>query len=266
MTSQPITRRSRQEARRQAIADAVMSEGAIRLEDLASRFNVSLMTIHRDVDDLHARDILRKDRGLASALATSVVESSVTYRAGRQSAEKTMLARAAMSHVEPGEALFLDDSTTVRHLVPLLGQATPLTVITYSMPLLSELRDVAGVSLVALGGIYHRWCDAFMGPITAAQIRHIKADLFIMSSSGIVDDACYHQHQEMVEVKRAMFDNAARRILLVDHTKFAKRALYELMHVQEFDLVIVDAGTSEEHIARLRGYGTNVLVAGDSKA
>jgi DeoR/GlpR family transcriptional regulator of sugar metabolism len=239
-----------------------MRDGALRLEDLAARFSVSLMTVHRDLDALQARGILRKYRGLATALATSVVESSVTYRAGRQSAEKTMLARAAIGHIEPGEAVFLDDSTTVRHLAPLLARTTPLTVITYSLPLLAELREVAELSLVALGGTYHRWCDAFMGPMTASQIRRIKADLFIMSSSGIVDDACYHQHQEMVEVKQAMFDSAARRILLVDHTKFVKRALYELMRVQEFDLVIVDAGTAEEHVSRLRGYGATVAVAG----
>ncbi len=51
------SRRSRQEARRQAIAEAVMNEGALRLEDLAARFDVSLMTIHRDVDDLQARGV-----------------------------------------------------------------------------------------------------------------------------------------------------------------------------------------------------------------
>ncbi|MDR1237751.1 MAG: DeoR/GlpR family DNA-binding transcription regulator [Propionibacteriaceae bacterium] len=257
------SRRSRQEARRQEIAEAVMQEGALRLEDLATRFNVSLMTVHRDVDDLQARDILRKYRGLVTALATSVVESSVTYRVGRQAYEKATLAQAVMKHIEPGEAVFLDDSTTVRRVAPLLSQNTPLTVITYSLPLLTELRNVSGLSLVALGGTYYSWCDAFMGPMTASQIRRVRADLFIMSSSGIVDDTCFHQHQEMIEVKRAMFECAARRILLVDHTKFEKRALYELVHVQEFDLVIVDAETSAEHVSRLRSYGTNVIVADD---
>ncbi len=89
------SRRSRQEARRQAIAEAVMREGALRLEDLATRFEVSLMTIHRDVDDLEAREILRKYRGLVTALATSVVESSVAFRVSKQFAEKQALCAEA---------------------------------------------------------------------------------------------------------------------------------------------------------------------------
>jgi DeoR/GlpR family transcriptional regulator of sugar metabolism len=38
--------------RQRAIAEAVLSEGAIRIEALAEQFGTSLMTIHRDLDEL----------------------------------------------------------------------------------------------------------------------------------------------------------------------------------------------------------------------
>lgn len=238
-----------------------MAEGAIRIEQLAERFNVSLMTAHRDLDELESRGLVRKSRGVATALSTSLVESSDVYRSSRQVAEKESLALAAMEFIEPGQAVFLDDSTTVLQIARFLHSRTPLTVITNVLPLMNELTGVRGISMLALGGDYYNWCNAFMGRMTQDAIAKLRADLFIMSTSAITDDTCFHQTLETVDTKRAMFDAAATRILLVDHTKFEKRALHALAHLTEYDAVIVDAQTPEHHIVRLRAQGIRVVVA-----
>lgn len=254
-------RLSRQVARQRAISDAVMAEGAVRIDRLAERFGISKMTVHRDLDELESRGVLRKARGVATAMSTSLVESSDVYRLGRQSVEKEAIAHAALQHIDPGHAIFLDDSTTVLHLAKLLSSRAPLTVITNVLTLMNELNGVRGISLVALGGNYFNWCSAFMGRMTNAAIARLRADTFIMSTSAITDDTCYHQSLDTVDTKRAMFDVSAQRILLADHTKFEKRALHALAHLSEFDLVIVDAETDKEHIERLRSQGVNVEVA-----
>lgn len=248
--------------RQRAIVAAVISEGSIRIDDLAERFDISAMTVHRDLNDLEEQGLLRKARGAATALPNSVVESSDAFRIGQQNKSKTALARAALEFVEPGQAVFLDDSTTVSHLVPLLAGVTPLTVITNYLPNMDALRGILGIELVALGGIYRGWCSAFMGRITTQSIEQMRADIFITSSAAIVDDTCFHQSQETVDIKRAMFEASALRVLAVDHTKFEKRALYRLAALSEFDHVIVDAATSAEHITRLRQHGVPVIVAG----
>ena len=56
------------------MTDAVITEGAIRIEDLAERFEISVMTVHRDLDELESRGLLRKDRGVATAASTALVE------------------------------------------------------------------------------------------------------------------------------------------------------------------------------------------------
>lgn len=254
-------RNARQAARQRAISEAVMAEGAIRIEQLAERFDISLMTVHRDLDELESRGLLRKSRGLATALASSLVESSDVFRQGREQVEKEALAKAAMDYIEPGQAIFLDDSTTVLTMAKLLPSKAPLTVITNVLTLMNELNGARGISLLAVGGTYYNWCHAFMGPIANDTIAKMRADTFIMSTAAITDDTCFHQTLETVETKRAMFDAAATRILLVDHTKFQKRALHAVARLSEFDLVIVDDGTDPEHITRMRGQGINVVVA-----
>ena len=255
------TRLARQLERRQAIAEAVMDEGSVRIEELTERFGISLMTAHRDLDELAARGLLRKTRGIASAAPTSLIEASDVYRASRQADEKEAVAAAALEHVEPGQAIFLDDSTTVLRMVEGLAAKAPLTIITNSLALMNEVRGVPELELIGLGGQHHAWCNAFMGPATVREASRLRADTLILSMAAITGGVVYHQSQETIEVKRAMLDAASRRVLLADHTKFERRALHRFTPLTDFDLVIVDDATPEAHVTRMRDDGIDVVVA-----
>ncbi|WP_200943341.1 MULTISPECIES: DeoR/GlpR family DNA-binding transcription regulator [unclassified Rhizobium] len=255
------SRHARQLVRRQLIAEAVIAEGSLRIEDLTERFGISLMTAHRDVDELVSRGLFRKTRGIVSAAPTSLIESSDAYRATRQASEKKAIARTAMNFVEPGQAIFLDDATTVHEMASLLPAKVPLTVITNSLVLINELKDISDLNLIGLGGQFYHWCNAFMGHITVSEIRKLRADTVFMSLSAIVDDVVFHQSPETVETKRAMFESAAKRVLLADHTKFERRALHHFATLNEFDVVIVDEDTPISHLSRMRSKGINVVVA-----
>ena len=254
-------RQARQRVRQQAITELVMSERSVRIDDLVERFDISLMTAHRDLDELASRGLLSKSRGIASAAPTNLIESSDVYRSSRQSAEKLAIATAAMNHVEPGHAIFLDDSTTVLQMANLLPSEVPLTIITNSLTLVNEIKDVRDLTLIALGGHYYSWCNAFMGRITTNEISQLRADTLIMSMAAITDDIVFHQSPDWVETKQAMFNSASRRILLMDHSKFERRALHAFKPLTNFDIVIVDDGTPEVQVKQMRDKGIRVEVA-----
>ena len=254
-------RQSRRLDRRRMIAEAVMAEGTMRIEDLAARFAISLMTAHRDLDDLVARGLMRKARGIVSAAPTSLIEASDVYRASRQEPQKAAMAEAAMAFVEPGQAVFMDDSTTVLRMARLLPRKVPLTVITNSLTLMGEVKGVQDLTLIGLGGRYANWCNAFMGRMTTHEAGRLRADTLFLSMAAVTDGEVFHQSPDMVETKRAMFDASARRILLVDHTKFGRRALHVLASLTEMDVVIVDDGIGPDDLARMRDAGVTVVVA-----
>lgn len=54
----------KREERRQAIMDLLVEHREVDLDDLAERFAVSKMTIHRDLDELEQAGVLRKVRGV----------------------------------------------------------------------------------------------------------------------------------------------------------------------------------------------------------
>lgn len=255
------SRHARQLARRQLIAETVMAAGTIRIEDLTERFGISLMTAHRDLDELAERGLLRKTRGVVSAAPTSLIESSDVYRSSQQSAEKQAIAQAAAQYIEPGQAVFFDDSTTVLQMVPHIAPLVPITAITNSLTLINALKAMRDLSLIGLGGQYYNWCNAFMGPETADEISRLRADRVFLSMAAITDSMVFHQSPEMVATKRAMFESAQMRILLADHTKFERRALHAMCALDSFDAVIVDDGMPPRDIERLKSDHINVIVA-----
>lgn len=254
-------RTTRQQARQHSITEIVMARGTVRIEDLADQFDISVMTVHRDLDELQSRGLLRKERGVATATSTPLVESSDVYRSSQQLKEKEAIAIAAVEYVAHGQAIILDDSTTTLTAVPHLEAKTPLTVITNTLTVMEAVKDMKGISLLGLGGQFYDWCSAFMGRMTLNAIETLRTDLCIMSTSAITDGFAFHQSLETVDIKRAMFKSANHRILLADHTKFEKRALYMTQPLTDFDVVIVDEITPSKHVEMLRDQGTNVVVA-----
>lgn len=250
-----------QRQRQVEIALYVVESGTARIEDIAARFGVSSMTIRRDLDDLEAKSILRRTYGHATALSSGVFEASSLYRRSQQTREKTMLARAVLQLIEPGEALMIDDSTTGLFLAPLLSQRTPLRVVTNFMGLALEMFKESGITVSLLGGQYHAWCDATLGAMTVEAIKNIRVDTLVMSTSAVMEYTCYHHAEETDMVKRAMLETAQRRILYLDHTKFTRRAMHRLVPMSSFDIIVLDELTPKEHVTHLRQLGVQVIVA-----
>lgn len=142
------------EDRRRRIREAVLTKGFVRATDLAAEYDVSLMTIHRDLDFLQTQGWLRKVRGGATGLPSAQFHGTVAERMSANSATKQQLARAAATLIGPGQTIILDDSTTCLHLTRELTGRTPLTVLTNSLPAVNALAREPGISLIALGGSY----------------------------------------------------------------------------------------------------------------
>lgn len=231
--------------RREAIAEIVLAHDFASARELATRFAVSLMTVHRDLDELERRGVLRKTRGGATPQPSSLFESNVRYRLATAPAEKEALARYALTMIEPGQAVLLDDATTTLALARLLPSIAPLTVITNYLATIQWLHDAPGIRLIALGGEYFPSHDSFLGIVCEDAIASLRADLFFMSTSAVSHGIAYHQEQVVVAVKRAMLRAASKRVLLIDHAKLGKTALHQLAPLSDFDLVVVDEGVDE---------------------
>jgi DeoR/GlpR family transcriptional regulator of sugar metabolism len=249
-----------QDARRQAIAEHVIKQGSATVTELAELTEVSAMTVHRDLDELARRGVLRRFRGGVSALPSTVFESSLDYRLGVHVAQKEAIAGTAAELVEPGMSVMLDDSTTALTLARLLVQVGPLTVVTNARRIVDTLAEHEEIRLIGLGGEFSRTHDSYLGVPCVEAIEALSVDMVLVSTSAMDARMTYHQEQEVVLVKRAMLRSGTRRTLLMDRSKMSRTALHRLGPVTDFDHLVVDEGADAEMLAEIREH-TDVRVA-----
>lgn len=231
------------DARRESIARSLMSHGARRIDDIAEEYDVSPMTIYRDIDYLSSQGVARRDRGFATALVASMSEVSTTIRMNQNVETKKRLGSAAANLITGRDVVAIDESTTSIFALDAMADSPPATVITYSHTALQRASKLEGVSIVFCGGDYRSQVDACVGQTTVEEIAKVYADVAIVSVTAVKNGACLHADEEIADVKRAMLANAGRRILIIDRTKFGRTALHHVVDLAEFTDIVTEPTT-----------------------
>jgi DeoR/GlpR family transcriptional regulator of sugar metabolism len=162
--------------RRHEIVKLVQNGKTVQLDELAERLGVSRMTIHRDLDLLESRGLLRKERGGATAESSLLFESNFHFRMQLDQDEKRALARAARALIEPGNVIMIDESTTTLAICDELGSIEHVTVISNSLAVCERLRGWSNVHLILTGGTYNDTFQGFYGLICEHTVSKVRAD------------------------------------------------------------------------------------------
>lgn len=245
------------EDRCREILSLVQTKKSVQLDELVEKLGVSRMTIHRDLDLLASRGLLRKERGGATAESSLLFESNFHYRQQIDQDEKRDLAKAASALVEPGNVVMVDDSTTTLLICDEIKDIENLTVITNSLAVCERLRGNIGMRLILTGGTYNDTLQGFYGLMCETTLGKLKADWAFVSASSAIGTGLYHQDQDVVRLKRALMAAAEHAVLLLTAKKFKTRALNYFADIGEFSRVFIDKSLDEESAKSLRQAGVS---------
>lgn len=251
----------KREDRQQAIMDALVARGEVELDALSEHFAVSRMTIHRDLDDLETAGLLRKIRGGATIRSGNQFESDFRFRERQDNDAKTAMAYAALRLIEPGMSVMINDGSMAAILGQLLVAKRPLTVITNNAAVIDQLRGEAGMTLVALGGVFSVKFNAYLGKVTEDALGQLRADISFISSPAVSGLEVFHMDDDVIRTKRAMMERGACRVLLVNHARFGQAALHRLAALEDFDHIITDTAPAAENLIALRQAGLTLTHA-----
>jgi DeoR/GlpR family transcriptional regulator of sugar metabolism len=251
--------------RRQGIMDVLLEAGTATVDELAARFHVSKMTIHRDLDELEKGGLLRKVRGGASIQSSAQFESDFRYRQTLAAGEKDRIAAAAARLVEPGQTVIIDDGSTAGSVARHLSEQRPLTVISNNLTVINTLAGAPGMQLIAIGGQYSRKFNGFFGISCEEALRSLRADVAFLSSSAIHGVSAFHQDHEVVQSKRLILAAADRRYLLVDHSKFGRPALHFVTELAAVDSVLSGKAPDASHRAALEAAGVHLSIVDEAE-
>lgn len=251
----------KRDERRQAIIDSLVESRAVDLDDLAARFAVSKMTIHRDLDELEQAGVLRKVRGGATIDAGTQFESDFRFRELQEADVKRAIANAAAELVEPGMTVMINDGSMAAVLGEVLARKKPMTIITNNAAILERSKGEGGLTLIGLGGVYSSKFNAYFGIVTEEALSRLRADIAFISAPAVSGRVAYHMDETVVRTKRAMMASSRQNCLLINSRRFGHTALHVLADVTEFDTIISDEPLPQATSIELNTARTSVRIA-----
>lgn len=139
--------------RRKKIAELVESKNSIKLEDLARIFNVSKMTLYRDIKFLDDRFFVSKG-SINYKAVTTFIEAPFFLRKEQSKELKIAIARIAIKYINKDDTIFLDGSSTIGYLVDeIIKRTFNLTVVTISPIISVQLAKSNNIKILCPGGL-----------------------------------------------------------------------------------------------------------------
>jgi DeoR family transcriptional regulator of aga operon len=250
------------EERRTQILQIVRTAGRVRVNDLASRFSTSAVTIRNDLDELHQRGMVLRSHGGAVLPDTILRESPVRERLNANSDEKRRIGAMAATLINDGETIILDSGTTTLEIARQIKRKRGLHVITNGVNIAAELLDARDVQTFMIGGTVRGESASISGRFSEEMFDQFSADKLFLGGAGCdLGFGVSGANLEETMVNRAMMRIAREIILVADASKFSKRSMSRIAPFAEIDTVISDARLGEEIQEKLRLLGCNLLLA-----
>lgn len=163
--------------RHNAIVALIQEHGAMRVNDLAERLQVSRETVRRDLTDLEHQGMVNRSHGgalLSNKLKTSLIpyyapqemppsvkQGAFRVRTALNIENKTRMAKVALDFIQPQQIILLDGSSSSWFLARQLPEFE-LTVVTPSVAIIQTLMPRTSTRVVGLGGEFSVAEEAFL--------------------------------------------------------------------------------------------------------
>lgn len=230
------------EERLSEMRELIAEQGTVRIDQLATDFGVSEMTIRRDLDELEALGVARRVRGGAIALGPEAWEQ----RHQENARAKAKIAEKLLPLVPASGTVAFDASTTIYRLAVAIETARDLVVVTNGWDTFHSMKGRAGVAATLTGGTEEPRTGSLVGPMAVRAAQGYLYNTFFSSAAAI--DATLGSSEAALaesEVKRAFSRTSSRIVLAVDQSKLNTRAQARVFELEQVDLLVTDLEPSD---------------------
>lgn len=235
------------DTRKTEIVDQIEKKGSVSISDLAKNFNVSDMTIRRDLIELEKLSIVRRVHGGAVAFYGRSFEPPLISRSNKNILIKQLLGRYAAGMVAEGDSIAMDvGSTTMEMAMNLIGRKN-LTIVTPSLHIANLLGDESQIRVIVSGGIVRRGEKSLIGDLAYYTFRELNVDKLFLGTGGIDAAAGLTEHDmQDAQVKKEMIHCAKEIILVTDSTKFNQVAFSYFADISQINHIVCDKEPTDD--------------------
>jgi len=247
--------------RHKLILKKLEENGFVEVTDLSKEFDVSLVTIRKDLKALEEKNLLFRSHGRAIPSNPYTTEYHVNVKEKIQIKEKRRIAIAAGLNLEPFDSIIIASGTSViefsKHLKPVEG----LTVLTASLNTALILSENPNIDIIQLGGIVRRSSSSVVGPISEKMLAEFTFTKLFLGVDGIdLEYGLTTTNSMEASLNKEMIKAAQRIIVLADSTKFGRKGFGRICGLEDVDHIITDTGIDKKIKDRLIELGIEVTV------
>lgn len=236
----------------------------ITIIELAEKFNVSHMTIRRDLDQLQSEGRIQRSHG-GAVKVQRFMGADYNQRMNENKTEKMAIAKEAAGHIRDGMSIILDSGTTVAAMVDELGKFKDLKIITrdlHTALLLSNEEKFGSFDVYCTGGRLSKWAYSLDGIYTEKMLDSLTVDMAFLTCEAISHaKGAMAWSPVLVGARQSAMNAADHNILLVDSTKFSYNSFAIFASLDAFGEIITDNGLDdhEANVYRSAGYPVTIV-------
>jgi DeoR/GlpR family transcriptional regulator of sugar metabolism len=244
MAKKRRTSRKDRPNRREDIVQWLKNEGSLSYGQIQRRFNVAPMTARRDIAALEADGkVVRSLRGATWVPPDGfLTEGPLWERLGKNLPAKRAIARAAAGFIKPGSTVHLDGGTTCIELARIVAKSRlEVTIVTNSILVAACFCGASAAKVVQIGGMLNLLTGCTTGVETEEAAKQYFIDIGFFATLGYVPgEGTYESFADTFRVKQAFAKRCSEIVLMLDHTKFGKRALNRVLDDASISTIITD--------------------------
>ncbi len=247
--------------RHQQILEKLKADGSVSVSELSKLFEVSAVTIRKDLKLLEDKKLLFRSHGEAIPGNPYVVEQSVTEKEKIHTAEKSRIANAAAMTIEPNDSIILASGTSVTEFANQIKHTSGITVLTASLKNALVLSENPNIEVIQLGGTVRKSSSSVIGPIGEKILADFTCTKLFLGVDGIdLDYGLTTTSLMEASLNKAMLNAAQKTIVLADSSKFGRKGFGRICGLDEIDQIITDSGIDEKIQTSLSDMGIELTV------
>lgn len=213
--------------------------------ELSKQINVSDDTIRRDIQQLSEEGKVIKFHG--GALSPSFHKTSTSSNEVYAYQQKKTIAHKVISLIKNGMFVLTTGGTTIIEMARALPLELHATFISGSISALSEYILHPNIEVIAIGDKISKNSKITVGSDAISKIKEFKADLCILGISAInLENGVSDDDWEVVQVKKAMVESAAKLVCLTIAEKINLQQPIQVCESRKIDVLITELSPDHE--------------------
>ncbi|HIU76602.1 MAG TPA: DeoR/GlpR transcriptional regulator [Candidatus Pelethocola excrementipullorum] len=237
--------------------------GKVEVSSLCRIFDVTEMTIRRDLNELEKRKVAIRSHGGAILPPEKILgERPYNSRISSHLKEKEAIAQAALPLLEDGSKYFFDSSTSVYALARLINNTQNFLVVTDTISTALELNSRKNLEVICLGGELQKNTNSCTGVFAEQMLKNMFFDYAFIGLYGVSEDGILYTTSTMeYSLKRLILDHSKKTIVLIDSSKLGPPSFLQIGTISEIDTIITDSNIPQSFVNFCRNAGTNLIIA-----